>query len=133
MLEVHEPMDVTEYHASVVLRPEYCRWETPHESGPYPEFEQGQEDWRHVNRVYAEGKYAKASSESLPSVVLSVTTDDVPFRMTAINTGCHENARVLQALRTSEAGLLHFDRGEHVYFDGVISTEPVEGRTSDTA
>ena len=133
MLEVHEPMDVTEYHASVVLRPEYCRWETPHESGPYPEFEQGQEDWRHVNRVYAEGKYAKASSESLPSVVLSVITDDVPFRMTAINTGCHENARVLQALRTSEAGLLHFDRGVHVYFDGVISTEPVEGRTSDTA
>jgi hypothetical protein len=133
MLEVREPMEVAEYHASVVLRPEYSHWETPHESGPYPEFERGQEDWRHANRVYAVGKYAKASSGSLPTVVLNVTTDDVPFRMTAINTGYHENGRVLQALRTSEAGLLHFDKGTHLYFDGNISVEPGETRTDSVA
>jgi len=129
MLEVREPMEVAEYHASVVLRPEYSHWETPHESGPYPEFDRGQEDWRHANRVYAVGKYAKASSASLPTVVLNVATDEVPFRMTAINTGYHENGRVLQALRTSEAGLLHFDKGTHLYFDGNISVEPGETRT----
>jgi hypothetical protein len=129
LLEVREPMDVTEYHASVVLRSDYSHWETPHETGPYPAFERDHEDWRHANRVYAVGKYAKALSSSLPSVMLSVTTDEVPFRMTAINTGYHENARVLQALRTPEAGLLHFEKGTYPYFAGVISVEPNETDT----
>lgn len=124
LIEVREPMDVTEYHASVVLRPEYTHWETPHESGAYPEFEKGQEDWRHANRVYAVGTHAKAMGETLPSVTLSVATTELAFHMTAINTGYHENARVLQALRTPDAGQLHFDRGTHLYFDGLVSVSP---------
>ena len=121
LIEVRDAMDVTEYHASAVLRPEYTRWETPHESGPYPEFEKGQEDWRHANRAYAVGAYAKAMGDALPAVTLSVATEEPAFHMTAINTGYHENARVLQALRTPDAGQLHFDRGTYLYFDGLVS------------
>ena len=127
-LEAAEPIDMHEYHASIVLKADYDHWETEHESGPYPPFEPGQGDWRHANRIYAAGRHAKALSSSLPSVTLRVTTDHIPFRMTAINTGFHENARVLQALRTPEAGLLHFEKGEHLYFEGLISVDPNEIR-----
>ena len=131
MLEVREPIDVNEYHASIVLKPEYSHWETSHEAGPYPDFDRNHDDWRHANRVYAVGTYAKALSSSLPSVMLKVTTDEVPFRMTAINTGYHENARVLQALRTSEAGPLHFEKGSYLYFSGAISVNPAEVRAGN--
>ena len=125
-LDVAQPLDVQEYQASVVLRSEYSHWETPHEAGPYPDFDAGQADWRHANRDYATGDYAKAFSPLLPSVMLKTTASGTPFRMTAINTGCQEKARVLQALRTPEAGFLHFEEGTHLYFAGVISVDPKE-------
>jgi len=121
MLEVREPMDVTEYHASVVLKSEYTGWETPYERGVYPEFDREHDDWRHANRVYQAGVYAKALSPVLPSVTMRVTADEAPFRMTAINTSYHENARVLQALRTTDAGALHFEKGMYLYFSGTVS------------
>jgi len=125
-LDVVEPLDIDEYQFSIVLRSEYSHWATEHESGEYPPFDAEQGDWRHANRVYKRGRWAKALSSNLPSVTLTVTTEEAPFRMTAINTGFHENSRVLQALRTPEAGALHFEPGRHLYFEGMIRTDPQE-------
>lgn len=119
-IEALEAFDVEEYHASLCLRPEYSRWETAHESGAFPDFDPSQDDWRHVNREYAAGTWAKALSSSLPSVMFEVTSREAPFRMTAINTGYHQNARVLQALRVPEAGPLHLTPGRHPYFRGIV-------------
>lgn len=123
-LQVKEPMDVDEYHASLVVRPEYSHWATDHEQGPYPDFVRGLEDWRHANRIYAPGRFARALSSTLPSIILRVATEDVVFRMTAINTGFYENARVLQALHSPGTGLLHLEKGTYTYFAGVIGVEP---------
>jgi hypothetical protein len=123
-IEAAQPIDVQEYQASIVLRPEYDHWETRHETGSYPNFEAGQTDWRHANRIYAAGDFAKASGCDLPAVTMKITSSEIPFRMTAINTGFYENARVLQALRTPDAGFLHFEEGKHLYFAGIISVEP---------
>ena len=124
-LEALDAFDVHEYHTSVVLKAEYTQWETQYESGPFPNVEPGVAEWRHANRNYAPGEYAKAKSNSplLPTVVFRPLAKDIPFRMTTINTGFSENARVLQALRVPDAGLLHFEKGMHLYFDGVISVE----------
>lgn len=123
-LNVEEPMDAEEYHASVLVRPEYTHWQTEHEEGAYPEFDREFDDWRHVNRIYAPGHSARALSSSLPSVILTATNENVAFRMTAINTAYHENARVLQALCTPETGVLRFEKGGHLYFSGIISVDP---------
>jgi hypothetical protein len=123
-IEARERIDVEEYHASIVLKPEYTRWETEFESGEYPPFEPGLNDWRHANRLYKIGNRATALSSMLPSVTLTVTSGGLPFRMTAINTGYFENARVLQALRTAETGRLFFEKGRHLYFSGIISVDP---------
>ncbi|MFP4502106.1 MAG: ABC transporter ATP-binding protein [Candidatus Hydrogenedentota bacterium] len=119
-LEVREPMEVQEYHLSVALQPAYERWVTDHEAGAFPPFDRSASTWQHVNRSYAPGNRATALSSTLPSVTLKVTTEDIPFRMTVINTRHNENARVLQALRPSERGLLHFEPGRHLYFRGII-------------
>jgi hypothetical protein len=124
-IETLEAIELDEYHASIVLRHEYSRWETEFESGPYPPFEPGFQDWRHANRLYRIGATAKALSSTLPSVTLKTTADGPPFRMTAINTGFFENARVLQALRTSDTGPLRFEKGKHLYFSGIVSIKEV--------
>lgn len=120
-LEAMEPLEMNEYHASVVLKEEYNRWETPFERGEYPDYEPGQNDWRHVNRVYEAGRFARALSSSLPPVMFSVNAGSLPFRMTAINTGDYQRGRVLQALRTPDSGLIRFEPGRHLYFEGKIS------------
>lgn len=125
-LDVLEPLDIDEYQFSIVLRSDFSHWATEHESGEYPPFDPNQGDWRHANRVYKRGNWAKALSSALPSVTLTATTKQIPFRMTAINTGFHESSRVLQALRTPEAGVLHFEPGRHPYFEGLISINPQE-------
>lgn len=119
-LDVKEPLEVTEYQASLVLRGEYDRWRTEFESGAYPPFDPAQKDWRHANRIYALGATAEVCGPDLPSIGMKIVPDTVPFRMTAINTGFHESARVLQALRTSETGVMRFEPGRHRYFDGFI-------------
>jgi len=119
-IDVREPMEVTEYQASIVLRPEYNRWRTEFESGDYPPFETGQKDWRHANRIYANGNMAEAEGPGMPTLSLNTAPGGLAFRMTAINTGFHENARVLQALRTGEAGPIRLEPGRHPYFNGII-------------
>ncbi len=121
-----EPLDVEEYHASVLLKTEYDRWKTNHETGDFPPIPPDQKDWLHLNRVYAEGTQARALSSTLPSVILTATACDMPFRMTTINTSPYEDARVLQALRTPKAGTLHFEPERALYFSGTLTAEQRE-------
>ena len=119
-LEAFEEFEAQEYHLSIGLIPEYGRWRTEHESGAFPAFEPGIEEWRHANRDYSPGATAAALSGEFPSVILKSTAAGVPFRMTAINTGHTDGARVLQALRTPETGRIRFSPGRHPYFRGLI-------------
>ena len=123
-LEADEAFEAQEYHASVVLRPEYASWQTDHEAGAFGAFDSATSKWQHLNKTYAPGKRATASAAGLPAVTLESTAEDIPFRMTPINTTYRENARVLQALRPSDMGLLHFEPGRHLYFKGIIRVEP---------
>lgn len=123
-LEALDDFDVQEYHVSIGLQPEYETWQTDHESGGFPPFEPGLEDWRHANRDYAPGAMAKALSRAFPSVILKCAIPDISFRMTAINTGYTDRARVLQALRTPEQGRIRFQRGRSLFFKGVVRIEP---------
>lgn len=122
-IEVFDDFEMDEYHASIGLRSEYDRWETEHESGAFPAFEEGLEDWRHANRDYAPGATIKALSRELPSVILRSTASDIPFRMTALNTGATDKARVLQALRTPESGRIRLGPGRHLYFQGLVRVD----------
>lgn len=119
-IDVREPVQVQEYQVSVGLVPEYERWQTEHEEGDFLPFDPANMDWSHANRDYAVGYSIRALSSGLPSVTLQVTAEEVPFRMTAINTGYHEQARVMQCLRVPEGGILRLEPGRHLYFDGVI-------------
>jgi ABC-type polysaccharide/polyol phosphate transport system ATPase subunit len=119
-LEVFDDFDIHEYHLSLGVRSEYDRWQTDHETGGFPEFTPGLEDWRHANRDYAPGATVRALSSELPSVILRSTAGEIPFRMTALNTGHADQARVLQALRTAEAGRMRLGPGKHLYFQGII-------------
>jgi ABC-type polysaccharide/polyol phosphate transport system ATPase subunit len=122
-LEATEPLDVDEYHASIVLRPQYSEWKTEKESGEYPAISLEQKDWRHLNRIYAPCAASKALSSTLPSVILTAKGEAPAFRMTAINTGVADNARVLQALRTPDSGALRFEPGKSLYFAGTVTVE----------
>lgn len=123
-LETAEPINVQEYQASVMLLPEYEAWRSDHEEGVFPPFEAGANKWRHLNKTYLPGKRLTALSSVLPSVTLEVTTNETQFRMTPINTREDENARVLQALCASESGLIHFGRGHHPFFEGMVRITP---------
>lgn len=127
-LEVTEPLEVQEYHTSIGLAAEYTTWQTDHETGEFPEFDPGLEDWRHLNSNYAPGRRIKALSTKQPSVILDCTAREAPFRMTALNTGPSDRARVLQALRTSREGRLRFESGRHLYFEGSIRIEDRLGK-----
>jgi len=119
-LDAFEEFEAQEYHVSVGLRPEYDRWRTDGESGAFPAFDAASEEWRHINLDYAPGSTAAALSGEFPSVILKALETDAPFRMTAINTGASDGARVLQALRTSESGRIRFGLGRRPLFRGVI-------------
>ncbi|MCL4691327.1 MAG: ABC transporter ATP-binding protein, partial [Candidatus Hydrogenedentes bacterium] len=119
-LVTDESVEVQEYQASIGLQQEYERWETPHESGIFPPIEKGHTDWHHANHDYTAGTWAKAFAPSLPGVALEVTSDEIPFRMTAINTEYNQSARVLQALRTAEAARIRLEPGKHLLFSGRI-------------
>jgi len=127
-LHVRESFDAQEYHASIAVKTAYDRWETEHESGAFPSFIEGRDDWHHANRDYARGRFARVLSSTLPSVKIEITTDAIAFRMTAINTGYFQQARVLQALRTPTAGSLHFEPGRHLFFAGLIMAGPEADR-----
>ena len=120
-LEAQEPVLVQEYQVSTGLKPAYERWETPNEQGTFPVIHEADDDWVHLNREYAPGNWAKALSGTLPSVMLEVSPEAPLFRMTVLNTGYRQAARVLQALRTPEAGGIRFDAGRHLLFQGRVA------------
>ena len=122
-LEALETFEVQEYHVSVLLRPEYEKWETDHEQGEFPPFDPALGVWKHLNRSYAPGNRARALSFTLPSVIFEITAGNTPFRMTPINTRLNQNARVLQALRPADTGTIQFEKGRHPYFSGIIRVE----------
>jgi ABC-type polysaccharide/polyol phosphate transport system ATPase subunit len=119
-MEVFEPFDLQEQQTSVGLSTAYARWETDHESGEFAPFEAGREDWVHFNRDYAPGTRIHADSDSLPTVALELKGENPKLRMTPINSGFSQSTRVLQALHTSEAGIIRLDPGSYPYFSGII-------------
>lgn len=117
-LDITEPFDIQECHASLLLHLGYQRWKTPHEEGDFPEIHPTAADWSHLNEEYAPSPYIEASGTSLPAVRLASETPDV--RMTALNAGYRQRARVLQCLQTPPNGTLTLDTGSFVVFDGSI-------------
>jgi hypothetical protein len=55
--------------------------------------------------------------------MLEVSPEAPAFRMTALNTGYRQSGRVLQALRTPEAGGIRFSAGRHLLFQGRITVQ----------
>ena len=119
-LEILEPVVFQEYHTSVVLRREYTGWETDHESGVFPEFRPDQQHWVHANRNYTPGRWISALSPEFPCVTLKRSDGVYPSRMTAVNTGYRDQARVLQSLSVPEHTRMAFEPGIYSYFEGVI-------------
>jgi ABC-type polysaccharide/polyol phosphate transport system ATPase subunit len=119
-METSGPVEVQEYQVSIGLQKDYDRWETPYETGLFPPIEKDDTEWRHANRDYSAGTWARALSPSLPFVMLEVTSGEIPFRMTAVNTEYHQSARVLQALRTAEGDRIRFEPGRHLLFSGRV-------------
>ncbi|GMW02977.1 MAG: hypothetical protein AMXMBFR84_41130 [Candidatus Hydrogenedentota bacterium] len=124
LLDVREPFDVQEYHASLVLVPDYQTWSTDWESGTFPDFGPGDEEWRHHNRDYRPGQTCLAAGPGLPSVALVSLDRAIPIRMTVLNTGSAQRGRVLQALRPPDRGTIRFAPGQHLYFAGEIRVTP---------
>ena len=120
-LEVFEPITFQEYHTSVVLRREYNGWESGHESGAFPEFRPHLQHWVHANRDYTPSRWISALSPDLPCVTLKRTGGVHASRMTALNTGYREQARVLQALSVPEHTQMAFEPGTHCYFEGDVT------------
>jgi len=121
-LEALESLSVQEYHTTVVLKADYSRWETEHESGAYPDFREDQTDWIHVNQDYSPSRFAAAAGEGLPEVRLETDPAENPHRMTIINTGYAQQGRVLQALYSpSDGGQIRLDKGRHLYFKGKVT------------
>ncbi|NLN92188.1 MAG: ABC transporter ATP-binding protein [Candidatus Hydrogenedens sp.] len=125
-LHVDEEFEVQEYHFSLVLQPEYTTWATDTETGSFPDFDPDTEHWAHLNRSYEKGSSITASSETQPTVVLSIDDPELPLRQTVLNTSYNENARVLQTLCPSGQAGLRFTPGRHLYFSGSITlrTDP---------
>jgi ABC-type polysaccharide/polyol phosphate transport system ATPase subunit len=119
-LEAKKPLKVEEYHTSIALTTAYTAWSTMQESGEFPTIEANSHTWQHQNENYATGNSLRALSSELPSVTIENISEEVLVRMTPVNTGFEQNARVLQALRTPQSGLLLFEPGRHLYFDGLI-------------
>lgn len=120
-LEALDTLEVQEHHTSVVLLEQYERWETQHESGTFPPIDPELGDWQHLNKNYAPGTFARASGKDLPTITLETDADNL--RLTAINTSYQERARVLQALRTPDHGILTYEKGRHPYFHGRLSIQ----------
>ena len=118
-LDATEPIAMQEYHASLLLEPAYGQWETEGESGAFPAIGEST-TWRHLNQDYTPGSRITATGDGLPRVSVEVNAEGPAFSMTPLNTGSHENARVLQALCTSESGQVYFEPGRSIYFRGRI-------------
>lgn len=121
LLEAMEAVEIDEYNVSLGLAAEFTHWSSVEEEGVFPETSQDEANWRHLNRIYPDSRRIEAWGAGLPHVALEANDAAPPLRMTALNTGHVQRARVLQAIRAPEAAeRLCFEAGEHLLFDGCL-------------
>ncbi len=121
-LRVYETIQIQEYQASVLLPADYTNWQTPTESGAFPEIGPATDDWVHVNRDYAAGTAVSAWGAAVPGLTLGLT-EPGSFVFTVLNTDRAQNSRVLQALASPRHGVFTLEPGTHPYFSGTIGIE----------
>ncbi len=123
-IEPLEDLEIQEHHTSVLLVPEYDRWNTESESGEFSEISPEQGAWKHMNKRYNVGRFIEASGSGVPGIRLESDSERMPLLMTALNASYGEQARVLQALRSPEHQPLHLEPGRHLYFSGAVRVLP---------
>lgn len=123
-LEALDELDVQEYQTSLMLVEDYARWTSSTETGTYPPIGPDDTDWVHLNHDYSARGFIRAEADGLPPVTLRNDDEKQPLRMTALNPGFRQAARVLQALRVAEQGSIRFAPGLHRIFTGAISVTP---------
>lgn len=123
-IEAREAFECQEHNATIALAPEYDHYDLGAETGAFPPFDPAVDHWKHANHNYAVSDAARASGPGLPTITLGAPACGHAFRLSALNTGYAQGARVLQAIHTPEhEGVLHFAAGEQVLFDGYIAVE----------
>jgi ABC-type polysaccharide/polyol phosphate transport system ATPase subunit len=121
---VKKAFECQEHNATIALVPEYDHFDLGAESGAFPPFDPAVDYWKHANHAYGISETAKASGPGLPTLTLGAPACPHSFRMSALNTGFAQGARVLQAIHSPEReGVLHFAPGTHVLFDGYAGLE----------
>lgn len=123
-LDAHEDITVQECHTSILLRTDYEHWASAKESGRFPGISESDADWAHLNADYSPGGDARVWGPDFPLLTFQPDHERASHRMSILNTSHFENARVLQALRHGEHGLLYFPKGRHLYFAGWVSVTP---------
>ena len=119
-LTTMEDIVLEEYNLSIGLIYGYQNWETPLESGIFPEISPEQVEYRHLNNDYHSSDYIIASGKDLPQVQLFTNQKNM-FRMTAINPEYSLSARIIQAIATPEQkSVFHLSKGTHLLFDGGV-------------
>lgn len=124
VLEAREVFACQEHNATIALVPGYTDYDLGAEQGAFPAFDPAIDHWTHANHDYAVSDTATARGPGLPAVTLGAPACGHAFRMSALNTGYAQGARVLQAIHTPEReGVLHFAPGTHTLFDGYLALE----------
>jgi len=121
---VYERVEIAEWHASVLVVPEYDRWSTPHETGVFPEITKDQDDWIHVNRIIKPGTWIAAETDAggLPHRVCFDFEDSGQNRLpAAINTNWVSGSRALQSLEVRSGAHRILPPGDHRAFTGRIT------------
>ena len=123
-IDAKKSFDCQEHNATIALVPGYEHFDLGAESGAFPAFDPAVDYWKHANHDYAASETAKASGPGLPTITLGAPPCPHAFKMSALNTGYAQGARVLQAIHTPEReGILHFATGSHVLFDGYLALD----------
>ena len=121
-MEVKQAFECQEHNATIALQPGYTAFELGTESGKFPPFDPAIDYWKHANHEYGVSEQARATGPGLPALTLGAPACPHAFRMSALNTGYAQGARVLQAIHSPEReGVFHFAVGTHVLFDGYVS------------
>lgn len=120
-LEATAPLALEEFNVALGLQAGYTHWRTESDAADFPALDPAQSGWRHVNTSYPEGTWIAATGPGLPGLRLRCGQETGPWRMSALNTGYTQGARVLQALRLPAPGEpLQWPAGDHLLFSGTI-------------
>ena len=113
-LEATEDFWAEAYRLSIGLKPDYERWITKSTSDEFPGY------GAHAICSDSSINSITALSSTLPSVTLLKDTNLNSCSMAAVNTG----AKIIQALCEPDTGHIHFNKGRHILFSGIIEIEP---------